>query len=106
MMSLSLSLDRASAGRIQNGWTRSFQALPSMTDMAVWAVEAPMAFAASIMKGPWIIQWPPPDGAKKLIRNELIRPQNGRDSGVEMLVKTPEMVTTKPEAAMMAIMPA
>src|SRR4051794_36325056 len=105
-MSLSLSLERASAGRIQKGWTRSFQALPSMTDMEVWAVEAPMAFAASIMKGPWITQWPPPDGAKKLITKELINPQKGRVSGVEMLVKTPEMVTTRPEPAMMAMMPA
>src|SRR3954471_17287362 len=106
MMSLSLSLDRASAGRIQNGWTRQFQALPSITDMEVWAVEAPRALAASIMNGPWTTQWPPPEGAKKLITNELTRPQNGRVSGVEMLVNSPAMVTTRPEAAMMAMIPA
>src|SRR3954453_12971523 len=106
MMSLSLSLDSASAGRIQNGWTRSFQALPSITDMAVCGTEAPSVFAASIMNGPWTTQWPPPEGAKKLITNELTKPQNGRVSGVEMLVNTPAMVTTRPEAAMMAMIPA
>lgn len=44
-----------------------------------------MAFAASIIKGPWIIQWPPPDWTKEVDQERADQPQNGRDSGVEML---------------------
>src|SRR5437868_6361968 len=106
MMSLSLSRESAKAGRIQNGCTRSFQALPSMTDMEVWAMEAPIAFAASIMNGPWITQCPPPDGAKKLMVKELTSPQNGNVVGVAMSMNTCAIVLTRPDEAMIAMMPA
>ncbi|MNT98470.1 hypothetical protein D3C72_2410610 [compost metagenome] len=65
-----------------------------------------MALAASTMNGPWIIQWPPPDGAKKLITNELSSPQNGSVCGVAISTNTREMVSTSPEPAMIAMMPA
>ena len=106
MMSLSLSLDSAKAGKIQKGCTRSFQPLPSMTDMAVCACDAPSVVAASIMKGPCSTQWPPPEGAKKLMTKELIRPHSGRVSALEMLTKTWAIDSTRPEPCMMAMMPA
>src|ERR1700744_116711 len=106
MMSFSFSFDNASAGRIQNGWIKSFHELPSMTAVAVWPPDAPLALAASIMNGPWITQWPPPDGAKKLMKNELIKPQNGKVCGVAILTKTSENVLTRPDDAMIAMMPA
>ena len=46
------------------------------------------------------------DGAKKLMTKELIRPQKGSVSGVATSTKIFEMVVTRPEAAMMAMMPA
>ena len=99
-------MDNASAGRIQKGCTRSFQALPSITAMVVWFSALPISLAASIMNGPWITQWPPAEGAKKLMTKELIRPQKGSVSGVATSTKIFEMVVTRPEAAMMAMMPA
>ena len=106
MMSLSLSLDSASAGRIQKGWTRSFQPLPSITDMAVCACDAPSVRAASIMNGPCSTQWPPPEGAKKLMTKELTKPQSGSVAAVEMFTNTWAMDSTSPEPCMIAMMPA
>ena len=77
-----------------------------MTAMVVWFSALPISLAASIMNGPWMTQWPPAEGAKKLMTNELIRPQNGSDSGVATSTNTCEIVVTRPEAAMMAMMPA
>src|SRR5690606_40568222 len=77
-----------------------------MTDIEVWLIELPISLAASIMNGPWMTQWPPPEGAKKLMKNELMRPQNGRVPGVATSTNTCEMVFTSPEPAMMARMPA
>ncbi|KAG1165672.1 hypothetical protein G6F35_018645 [Rhizopus arrhizus] len=74
--------------------------------MVVWFSALPISLAASIMNGPWMPQWPPADGAKKLMKNELIRPQNGRVAGVAKSTNTCEIDVTRPEAAMMAMMPA
>ncbi|MNP00342.1 hypothetical protein D3C76_921310 [compost metagenome] len=62
--------------------------------------------AASTMNGPWIAQCPPAEGAKKLMINELITPQKGKLWVVEMLMNAAEMVSTNPDACIIAMIPA
>ena len=105
-MSLNFRPEIAKVGSSQKGCTKSFQALPNITAIEVLPTSAPSILAASIMKGPWIVQWPPADGAKKLIKNELTNPQNGSVWVVEISTNHFAIVVTKSEPPIIPMMPA
>ena len=77
IMSLALSLARASAGMAQKGCMRLVQASPQAMAVPVRPGSTPRLAPAANIMGAWMAQWPPPDGTKMLSTAAQRKVNNG-----------------------------